>query len=105
MPTKHVPLRTCVACRRVRPKREMVRLVRTPAGTVEVDLTGKRSGRGAYLCREEACWTVALKRPAILERAFKGPVAPADLQALREYAATLAPAVEQPRSEDVSAAG
>jgi len=44
---RHVPQRTCVGCRTVRPKRELVRVVRTPEGTVELDPTGKRSGRGA----------------------------------------------------------
>jgi predicted RNA-binding protein YlxR (DUF448 family) len=47
---KHVPRRTCVACRETDAKRQLIRLVRTPEGTVEVDPTGKRNGRGAYLC-------------------------------------------------------
>jgi len=59
----------CVACRRVRPKRELVRLVRTEAGVIEVDLTGKMNGRGAYLCPEEPCWTLAERRKAV-ERAL-----------------------------------
>src|ERR671916_796064 len=51
MPLRHIPERTCVACRSPRPKRELVRVVRAPDGTVTVDDTGKKSGRGAYLCR------------------------------------------------------
>lgn len=53
---KHIPQRTCVACRRVKPKRELVRLVRNADGSVAVDTTGKKAGRGAYLCPVVACW-------------------------------------------------
>src|SRR5215218_3702353 len=53
---KHVPQRTCVACRETGAKRGLIRLVRTPEGTVEVDPTGKRAGRGAYLCARVRCW-------------------------------------------------
>lgn len=56
-----VPQRTCVACRRVTNKRELVRLVRTSSGSVEIDSTGKKEGRGAYICPEPACWEKALK--------------------------------------------
>lgn len=52
---RRVPLRTCIGCRTVRPKRELVRVVRTPEGAVELDTTGKRSGRGAYICPDEGC--------------------------------------------------
>ena len=53
---KHVPQRTCVACRTTDAKRTLIRLVRTPEGSVEVDPTGKRAGRGAYLCARVRCW-------------------------------------------------
>jgi len=53
---KHVPERTCIACRAKRPKRELIRVVRTPEGDVEVDRGGKKAGRGTYLCRNEVCW-------------------------------------------------
>ncbi len=53
---KHVPQRTCIACRETEAKRGLIRLVRTPEGTVEVDPTGKRNGRGAYLCARMRCW-------------------------------------------------
>jgi len=56
---KHVPQRTCVACRKVKPKRELVRLVRIADGSVEVDASGKKAGRGAYLCPE--CWETGIK--------------------------------------------
>ncbi len=53
---KHVPQRTCVTCRETGAKRGLIRLVRTPEGAVEVDPTGKRNGRGAYLCNRVRCW-------------------------------------------------
>ncbi len=56
-----MPQRTCVACRRVRDKRELTRLVRISDGSVEVDTTGKRAGRGAYLCLTRECWEAGLK--------------------------------------------
>lgn len=59
--TRHVPQRQCVACRQMRPKRELVRVVRTSAGDVRVDLTGKASGRGAYVCPSEACAAAAVR--------------------------------------------
>jgi predicted RNA-binding protein YlxR (DUF448 family) len=65
-----VPQRSCVACRRARPKRELVRLVRTGRGDVEVDITAKKAGRGAYLCRDRACWEKALKGTG-LEKALR----------------------------------
>jgi predicted RNA-binding protein YlxR (DUF448 family) len=70
-----VPLRTCVACRTERPKRELVRVVRTPDGSVVLDPTGRRAGRGAYLCADGACWSVALKKHS-LERALEVPLPP-----------------------------
>jgi len=57
---KHTPQRTCVACRQVKTKREMVRLVRIPDGSIEVDDTGRKSGRGAYICPTRDCWDKAL---------------------------------------------
>jgi len=51
-PPKHIPLRTCVACQRTKPKRELLRIVRTPDSHVFIDATGKKSGRGAYLVHD-----------------------------------------------------
>ena len=53
-PQKKVPVRRCVGCNTQKPKKELVRIVRSPEGEVSVDLTGKRSGRGAYLCQQRA---------------------------------------------------
>ena len=58
---RRVPQRTCVTCGRVRPKRDLVRVVRTPGGEIKVDLTGKVSGRGAYVCPEPPCAERAVK--------------------------------------------
>ncbi len=85
---KHVPVRTCIACRQERGKRELVRVVRTPAGSVLMDPTGKLAGRGAYLCRAKLCWDQAL-RGGRLGAALKGDVPQMDLGALREFAETL----------------
>jgi predicted RNA-binding protein YlxR (DUF448 family) len=85
MPQRHIPERTCVACRSLRPKREMVRVVRTTDGPVEVDPTGKRSGRGAYLCRLPECWQAGLRRKA-LDRALKIELSAADREALASFA-------------------
>ena len=58
---KRAPQRTCVACRQVKTKRELIRLVRTPDSTVEVDAGGKKAGRGAYLCHSPECWELGFK--------------------------------------------
>ncbi len=57
---KHIPQRTCVGCRQVMPKRNLIRVVRSPEG-VSIDLTGKTAGRGAYLHDKKSCWESALK--------------------------------------------
>jgi uncharacterized protein len=85
---KHVPMRTCIACRQERGKRELVRVVRTPAGNVQVDPTGKLAGRGAYLCKARPCWEQALQGQR-LGAALKTTINPDDMAALRAYAATL----------------
>ena len=59
--SQHIPQRTCVACRKVKAKRELIRIVHTSDGNVEVDTSGKKAGRGAYLCRAPECWEVGLK--------------------------------------------
>ncbi len=59
--TKPIAQRTCVACRQIKAKRGLVRLVRTPEGNIEIDSTGRRAGRGAYLCPARECWEAALK--------------------------------------------
>ena len=58
---KHTPQRTCVACRKVKAKQELIRLVRVSDGGVEIDTSGKKAGRGAYLCRSQGCWEIGLR--------------------------------------------
>lgn len=82
---RHVPQRTCVACRRVEAKRQFVRLVRVADGAVIIDPTGKHAGRGAYLCAERPCWNAALKRGAI-ERALRVQLTDSDRAMLAAYA-------------------
>ena len=86
---KHVPLRSCVACRQQKPKRSLVRVVRTLAGAIEADPTGKKAGRGAYLCATRTCWEQALKK-RLLERALKSPISLESRLGLEEYARSLA---------------
>lgn len=85
---KHVPVRTCIACRQERGKRELVRVVRTPDAGVQVDLTGKLAGRGAYLCRMRLCWDVALQGQR-LAAALKTSLSADEAAMLRAFAATL----------------
>ena len=68
-----------MACRTVRPKRDLQRIVRTPSGDVVADETGRAAGRGAYICRSEACLDLAIKKGS-LSRALKTPLPP-DLRA------------------------
>lgn len=86
---KHVPLRTCVACRTTGAKRGLVRIVRTPQGGVEVDPTGKAAGRGAYLCRRRQCWQDALRREG-LARALRVKMWDTDIDKLKAFAEELA---------------
>ncbi|MDD4860206.1 MAG: YlxR family protein [Dehalococcoidales bacterium] len=67
---KRAPQRTCLACRQVKNKRDLLRVVRTPDGVIEIDTTGKKAGRGAYLCRVRECWEAGLKDDR-LEHALK----------------------------------
>jgi predicted RNA-binding protein YlxR (DUF448 family) len=62
---KHVPQRTCIGCGETSDKRALIRIVRTPDGSIEVDLTGKKPGRGAYLCRKAICWQKALAKGSV----------------------------------------
>ncbi len=88
---KHIPQRTCVGCHRVASKRELLRIVRTPDGHVVADPTGKKAGRGAYLCRQRVCWDEILSGRGRLEHALKleAPANADDLMRLREFAMAL----------------
>ncbi len=72
---KKVPQRQCVGCREMKPKQELIRVVRGPDGAISLDPTGKKPGRGAYVCREGDCLRRAQKSRA-LERAFAQQIPP-----------------------------
>ena len=84
MKDKHIPQRTCVACRQIREKRNLIRLVYTDNGKVEVDTSAKMPGRGAYLCPKKDCWEIALRRNR-LEHALRAKLSNSDHQILIEY--------------------
>ena len=75
---KKVPMRQCVGCREMRPKKELIRVVRAPDGAIELDFKGKAPGRGAYVCPDSGCLAKARKAKArkakALSRAFDAPV-------------------------------
>ncbi len=74
---RKIPLRVCIGCQEKRPKKELVRVVRTPDGEVVLDTTGKKPGRGAYLCPAEECFKKAIKGRR-LEKNLRHPIS-ADL--------------------------
>lgn len=57
-----IPIRTCIGCQCKKPKKEMIRVIKTPEGNIEIDRTGKKSGRGAYLCSNVECLDIALRK-------------------------------------------
>ena len=70
---KKIPQRQCMGCRERRPKRDMIRIVRTPEGVVSLDFGGKMNGRGAYICPETECLKKVQKSKA-LERSLEVPI-------------------------------
>jgi uncharacterized protein len=70
---RKIPQRKCVACQQMMPKKELIRIVRSPQGDIQIDLNGKKPGRGAYLCGKVSCFKLAKKSKAF-ERALKTPV-------------------------------
>ena len=61
MKTKKIPMRMCLGCNEMKPKKELVRVVKSKEGEISLDLTGKKSGRGAYICRNSECLKKARK--------------------------------------------
>ncbi|MCR5485686.1 MAG: YlxR family protein [Clostridiales bacterium] len=82
MQQKRIPLRKCNGCGQMKPKRELVRVVKDPEGNISLDLTGKKSGRGAYICRNLDCFRIARKAKRF-EKEFGCPV-PEDVYDLME---------------------
>ena len=68
--SKKVPLRQCVGCGQMKSKKEMMRVIKTAEGDIVLDVTGRKNGRGAYLCKQEECLKMAMKNKG-LERSFK----------------------------------
>lgn len=62
MKTRKIPMRMCVGCREMKEKKSLIRVVRSPEGEISLDPTGKKSGRGAYVCREGECLARALRQ-------------------------------------------
>ena len=67
---KKMPLRMCIACREMKEKGQMLRIVRSPEGEISLDFTGKKNGRGAYICDSEAC-IKKLSKAKLLNRVFE----------------------------------
>ena len=64
------PQRTCIACKSIKGKRELIRIVRNKEGIIELDMTGRKNGRGAYICKDVKCFE-NLKKSRGLDRSFK----------------------------------
>ncbi|KLU64769.1 hypothetical protein DEAC_c34130 [Desulfosporosinus acididurans] len=82
MNTRKIPMRMCLGCQQMKPKKELLRIVRTPEGTVELDSTGKRNGRGAYICSDLTCFRTAVREHRF-RKAFEVDIDPkvlADLE-------------------------
>lgn len=82
--SKNKPQRTCIACRQIKEKKALIRLVRTESGTVEIDISAKKPSRGAYLCPQKDCWELALKKNR-LEYALRTKLSNENRQILIEY--------------------
>ena len=79
---KKIPMRQCLGCREMKPKKELIRIVRSAEGTLNLDAKGKMPGRGAYLCHDKACLEKAVKSKAV-ERALEVPLSEDILANLR----------------------
>jgi predicted RNA-binding protein YlxR (DUF448 family) len=82
--SKHPPQRTCIACRQIKEKKALIRLVSTENGIAEIDVFGKKPGRGAYLCPKKTCWELALRKNR-LDYALRTKLHDDNRQSLREY--------------------
>ena len=93
MKPKKIPMRMCVGCREMKPKKELIRVVRSPEGVVSMDPVGKKPGRGAYVCRSESCLKRAIKQKQ-LERQLETSLTPEVADALAKALADLPPQTE-----------
>lgn len=83
--TKHIPQRTCIACRQKFEKRRLTRIVSTADSGVIIDPTGKRNGRGAYVCDQPACWDRLLQKQGLLDQALKTSVTAEELTSMAAH--------------------
>ena len=86
--SKRLPQRTCIACRQTKEKKALIRLVSTENGIAEIDVFGKKPGRGAYLCPKKTCWELALRKNR-LDYALRTKLHDDNRQTLREYSHSL----------------
>ncbi len=87
MKVKKVPLRMCLGCREMKPKKELIRIVRTPDNLIEIDSGGKRAGRGAYICPRLECLHASIKAKR-LEKALQQSIPPEIVAQLKERLVT-----------------
>lgn len=99
MKQRKIPMRMCVGCREMKPKRELLRVVRGPEGDISFDLTGRKPGRGAYVCRSAECLNQAIKKRQ-LERAFSAPVSEAVRESLTREIGDLPEPAEEPADDE-----
>jgi len=80
---KKIPQRTCIGCREIKPKKELLRIVKQTDGEISIDTTGKKNGRGAYICKNVNCLDMAVKNKR-LSREFETAIPPEVYDRLRE---------------------
>ena len=80
---KKIPQRLCIGCQAVHPKKELIRIVRSPEGEYSVDFTGKKPGRGTYICKNEQCFELAVKGHRF-SKAFKENISSEIVEELRK---------------------
>lgn len=80
---KKIPQRMCVGCREMKNKKTLIRVVKTPEGIIAIDLTGKKAGRGAYICPDHQCFDQAVKSRG-LENSLRTKISPEIYSTLKE---------------------
>ncbi|MDO6354084.1 YlxR family protein [Caloramator sp. CAR-1] len=83
MKVKKIPMRMCLGCQEMKPKKELIRVVRSPEGDISIDMTGKKAGRGAYICKDINCLEKAIKAKRF-EKALEVKISEEIYQKLRE---------------------
>ena len=79
---KKKPMRRCMGCNEAKEKKELLRIVKTPEGKIEIDFTGKKNGRGAYICKSEECLSKVIKSKR-LARVLEQEISPEIYESLR----------------------